>query len=336
MLGAMSELLRVHAPGRVNLIGDHTDYTGGLVFPMAIDRGTTFSGVYDPGVIHLTSDAADGEVSIALPYVADPSRFEPEWGGFVASMAREVGATRGVRGHLVSNIPSGAGLSSSAALECAIGLALGFDGTPLDLALTAQRAEQATTGVPTGIMDQYCIAAARAGHATLIDCNALTVEHVAVTDEVDIVVRFVAHRTLRGSEYHQRVIECERAEVDIGPLRLATLDDVERVTDDIARRRARHVITENQRVRDFAAALRRGDYIEAGRLMTDGHASLRDDFATSTDQMDAAVQGLIDHDGVFGARMTGGGFGGCLVAMCEPGAITDGWVVTASAGARLL
>lgn len=303
---------------------------------MAIDRGTTLTATPDDNTIQLTSADAEGRLDISLPFDGDPSEMTPQWGSFIAGMAQQLGATSGFRGHLVSDIPAGAGLSSSAALECAIGLALGFEGSALELAQTARRAEHSATGVPTGIMDQYCIAAAVKGHATLIDCHDLSVEQVAIPNEIDIVVRFVAHRTLLGSAYADRVDECARAEALIGPLRSATLDDVQRITDDLVLRRARHVVNENQRVRDFAAALRRADYVEAGRLMAEGHASLRDDFDTSTGQMDAAVDDLNATDGVFGARMTGGGFGGCLVAMCEPGAVRDGWLVTASAGARAL
>ena len=327
---------RVHAPGRVNLIGDHTDYTGGLVFPMAIDRGTTLTVNATGTRIDLTSDDADGAVNLDLPFTGDAATVRPRWGAYAAAVAHELGAEVGVTGHLTSTIPAGAGLSSSAALECAIGLALGFDGTPLELARLARRAEHTATGVPTGIMDQLCIAAGRAGHGTLIDCSTLTVEHVPVPDEIDVVVQFVAHRTLVGSAYSDRVAECARAEKEIGPLREADLADVRRIADPVVCRRARHVVTENRRVVEFADALRRADYRALGQLLAEGHASLRDDFDTSTDQMDAAVEDLTSRPGVFGARMTGGGFGGCLVALCEPGAIEDGWTVRASDGARVL
>ncbi len=316
------------------MIGEHTDHTGGLVFPMAIDRGTTLTYTTADDVIELTSDGAPGALSISLPFEGNPDTVEPHWGAYIAAMAAEIGATQGMRGHVVSDIPSGAGLSSSAALECAIGLALGFDGTSLELSQAAQRAEHRATGVPTGIMDQLSIASGVAGHATLIDCHSLDVTPYAVPDDIDVVVKFIVHRTLEGSEYGDRVAECQRAEDEIGPLRLASVDDVERITDDIAQRRARHVVTENQRVRDFAAALSRGGYDEVGRIMTEGHASLRDDFDVSTPQMDAAVESINAQSGVFGTRMTGGGFGGCIVAICEPGALTDGWVVAPSAGAR--
>lgn len=327
----------MHAPGRVNLIGDHTDYTGGLVFPMAIDRATTIEFEPNANRIVLDSDAEPSPVVVALPVTGDPRATTPSWGRYVAAMARELGATTGIRGSIRSDIPAGAGLSSSAALECAVGLALGFDGTPTELALAAQRAEHAATGVPTGIMDQLCIATATDGHATMIDCHTLDITPVPVPDDIEVVIEFVAHRTLVGSAYADRVAECSRAEAVIGPLRDATLDDVARARhhlDDIAWRRARHVVTENERVRAFASALVEGDHVRAGRLMVAGHESLRADFETSTADMDAAVERLTGRPGVFGARMTGGGFGGCVVALCEPGSLDSGWVVHASRGAR--
>ncbi len=327
----------VHAPGRVNLIGDHTDHTGGLVFPMAIDRGTTIRYTTGGDRIALTSDADPAPVELLLPLDVDPATATPAWGRYVAAMAAELGSTTGVRARVSSDIPAGAGLSSSAALECAVGLALGFRGSPTDLALAAQRAEHAATGVPTGIMDQLCIAAATAGHATMIDCHTLDITHVPIPDEVEVVVEFIAHRTLVGSAYADRVAECARAEAIVGPLRSATLDDLELARahlDDVAWRRARHVITENERVRAFADALGCGDFTLAGRLMTASHHSLRTDFDTSTPEMDTAVDHAVATPDVFGARMTGGGFGGCIVALCEPGSLSSGWIVNAARGAH--
>ncbi len=328
--------LTVHAPGRVNLIGDHTDYTGGLVFPMAIDRGTTIVGTERQGRIRLVSDQAEGTVEFELPFTGDPAGVRPRWGSYVASMARELGATAGIDGRVSSDIPVGAGLSSSHSLGCAVALALGFEGTPLELAEHAQRAEHAATGVPTGMMDQLCIAAATEGHATMIDCATFEVTQVPLAGDVEIVVVFVAHRTLEGSGYADRVAECERAESEIGPLRSATLDEAESIGDEIIRRRARHVVTETARVPEFADALASDDLHRAGALMVDSHRSLRDDYETSTAEMDAAVERIIGLDGVFGARMTGGGFGGCVVALAEPGALEEGWIVTPSAGARVI
>jgi len=329
----MTGRIVARAPGRVNLIGDHTDYTGGLVFPMAIDRWTEVGGSPADRIRLVSDDEADPVDIPAIVAPADVEHVEPRWGRFVAAVAAELHSGRGFDGHVSTTIPVGAGLSSSAALEVAVALALGFRGTPIELAQLARRAEHAATGVPTGIMDQLCIASARHGHATLIDCDTLEVTAVPVPDDVAIVVQFVAHRTLEGSEYPDRVRECARAEAVVGPLRVATLDDVARIDDEIVRCRARHVVTENARVTGFADALGRGDYVRAGNLMVASHRSLRDDFAVSTATMDRAVEHVLDQPGVFGARMTGGGFGGCVVALCRPGATVPGYRVRPVDGA---
>jgi galactokinase len=178
------------------------------------------------------------------------------------------------------------------------------------------------------------IAAGVAGHALLIDCGDVTIEPVEIPDDVDVVVQFVAQRALVASAYATRVAECATAESVIGPLRSATSADTARIADPVIRDRAQHVVTENQRVRDFAAALRAGDLAGAGSLMVDSHNSLRDLYLTSTPVMDAAVLQLTAQPGVYGARMTGGGFGGCVVALTRPGALADGWVVRAVDGAH--
>ena len=317
----------VRAPGRVNLIGDHTDYTGGLVLPMAIDRWTVIEGRPCDGRIDLDSSDEPAPASVPLPVAVDPSSIEPRWARYVAAMARELGSTVGIEGSVTTTIPIGSGLSSSAALLVATALALGADPEPTALAMAARRAEFAATGVPTGIMDQLCIASATEGHATLIDCHTLEVRHLPVPPEVSVVVRFVAPRTLEGSAYADRVAECARAEVEIGPLRLAAPSDAESIADPVVRRRARHVVTENARVKAFAEALTDRRFADAGTLMLDGHRSLAGDFGTSTREMDDAVAALASLPGVFGARMTGGGFGGCVVALCEAGASVPGWVV---------
>ena len=184
-----------------------------------------------------------------------------------------------------------------------------------DIALLCQRAEHIASGVPCGIMDQLCVAIGRPNTATLIDCHSLDVQHVAIPDEIEIVTRFVSHRTLVGSEYSERVEDCRQVEIIIGPLRSATINDLQKITDQRLLQRARHVITENQRVRDFAAALSRKDFTSAGAHMLASHRSLANDYETSNDQMNRAVQEMMSEPGFLGARMTGGGFGGCIVGL---------------------
>lgn len=318
--------MRTSAPGRVNLIGDHTDYTGGLVFPMAIDRWTTVEGTVADNTITLTSEDADGVVHLAIgaPFDAD---MQPSWGRYVSAVSSVVNPQQGINGNVSTTIPVGAGLSSSAALELAVAYALNDSISPTSLALLMQQAERIATGVPTGIMDQLCISSAREGYGTLIDCATLGITHIEIPTDVEFVVRFIAHRTLEGSEYSDRVRECADAEDIIGPLRNAELKSITSIDNPTIARRARHVISENQRVRDFTAAISNGDYVNAGHLMRESHASLSHNFSVSTPQMDAVVNELSDIPGVFGARMTGGGFGGCVVAMCSPGALADGWRV---------
>jgi galactokinase len=184
-------------------------------------------------------------------------------------------------------------------------------------------------------MDQLCISVAREHHAMLIDCSTLEVVYSPIPEECKIVVQFIAHRTLQGSEYRERVRQCNSAEAIIGPLRSASIDMLELIEDATISQRARHVITENQRVREFAQALASYDLQHAGQLMNEGHASLAHDFATSTSAMDKAVEEIQNIPGVFGARMTGGGFGGCVVALCTRDAHVPGWTLSAAGAARL-
>ena len=324
--------IHVRAPGRVNLIGDHTDYTGGLVMPMAINRWTEIRAIpADTISLHSDDEAEPAELQLEID---DPHHVEPHWARYVAGVVAEMRPYGGFIGTVATDIPIGAGLSSSAALELAVALALGFDGDALSLAQLCRRAEIRASGVPCGIMDQLVIAAGVADHALLIDCGDLTIEPVRIPDDVDIVVKFIAQRALVGSAYARRVAECETAESLIGPLRTTDLSDTSAIADPVIRARAQHVVSENQRVREFAAALRTGDLAAAGSLMVASHHSLRDLYATSTPVMDEAVEQLMSRPGVYGARMTGGGFGGCVVALTEPGAIDDGWVVRAVDGAH--
>lgn len=334
--------MRVHAiaPGRVNLIGDHTDYLGGLALPMAIDRATEVLGERGGDHVVLRSAELEGEVRLPVDAPLDTMLSlvgADHWGRYVAGVVAELRPTTGFEGALRSTVPVGSGLSSSAALEVAIALALGHDGTTRSLAELCQRAEQSASGVPCGIMDQLTSAAGIAGHALLMDFGHDTITPVPVPDDLDIVVVHSGEsRTLAGSAYATRRAECERAESLIGPLRSAALADLDGLTDPLLRRRAHHVITENQRVRTFAEALRARRAVEAGRLMVESHASLRDDFEVSTPTLDALVARLAATPGVHGARLTGAGFGGCVVAVTEPGALDLGWRVLPSEGARLL
>lgn len=236
--------------------------------------------------------------------------------GVVAELRPRVGAT----GTVTSDLPIGVGLSSSASLQIAVALALGFSGGATELARLCQRAEQRSSGVPCGVMDQMAIAHGVSGSALLLDCHDLSATPVEIPDDVAVVVvPSGQQRELAASAYAQRRDECARAEAAIGPLRLAGLDDVVRLDDPVLRRRARHVVSENARVRDFVAAIGEGRFAEAGTILDAGHASVRDDFEVTTPAVDATVRDVVSHRGVHGARMVGGGFGGVVVALCEPG-----------------
>jgi galactokinase len=321
----------------VNLIGDHTDYTGGLVLPMAIDRDTTITFQHSDEV-SLTSANFVGGVQFTLP-IDQPSTVRPTWGRYVAGVAtamHERGMhARGFTGTVSTEVPIGGGLSSSAALEVAAALAFGIDADAATIAAVCRRAEHLATDVPCGIMDQLTSVAGVKDHALLIDCHSLDVQPIALPDSLGVWVVEVSTRTLDGSEYPERVAQCTAAEREIGPLRLADLQMVERITDPLVRARARHVVTENERVRLFAQALGNGDAREAGILMYESHRSLSRDFATSTMKMDEAVDHYSRVPGVHGVRMTGGGFGGCVVIVADDDAIVDGMRVQAADGASL-
>lgn len=315
------------APGRVNLMGDHTDYTGGLVLPAAIDRYVEIAGQPGGDEVVLRSDQFDGVARLRVDIDrADVGSVEPSWARLAAAVVVELQPSHGFVGTVSSNVPAGAGLSSSAALELAVAVALGADtADPVALARLGQRAEHLARGVPTGIMDQLACAAGRAGHALLIDCEALTHAPIPLPDDVEIVVFHSGQaRDLAASAYAERVAECAAAEAVIGPLRTACAADVELLDDDVLRRRARHVVTENARVRATVAALEDDDAVAVGRLMGESHASLREDYEVSTPEVDELVARLAGSDGVLGARLTGAGFGGCVVALVRPGTQLDG------------
>jgi galactokinase len=326
--------VKSYAPGRVNLIGDHTDYAGGLALPMAIDLGTTVVGerVGERVVLRSHQQAEPAEVKLD---VDDPSAAEPPWARYVAGVVHEMRPSTGLIGVVDSTLPIGGGLSSSAALELSVALALGFEGSPDDLARLAQAAEQRASRVPCGLMDQLTSARGRAGHALLIDFSTLDVEYVPIPHDADIVVIDSGQpRALADSAYAERRDQVEAATKVLGPLRDLPLDELGRIDDVTVRRRAHHVLAENERVIAFAGAFASGDLETAGRLMTESHESLRENFEVSTEVLDSLVAGAVATKGVYGARLTGAGFGGCIVVLCEPGALADaGWHVTASAGA---
>jgi galactokinase len=333
-----ASVVRATAPGRVNLIGDHTDYTGGFVLPMAIDRSVVVEGRRGGRVVRLRSRSESGEAAFPLT-VENPGAIFPPWARYAAGVAKTVTPRVGFDGEIRSTVPVGAGLSSSAALSVAVALAFGFEGTALELAQACQTAEHVATGVPCGIMDQLASAAGVAGHSLLIDCAALSVSPVPMPEGVDVwVLRAGGPRRLVGSPYAERRAQCEAASAVVGPLRdVASVSALDVLDDALLRRRARHVVTENDRVRACADALRRGDIVSAGALMTESHVSLRDDFDVSTDALDAAVARLTSTPGVLGARLTGAGFGGSVVALAESGARVgeDAWRVVAVGGATV-
>jgi len=316
-------MTRWRAPGRVNLIGDHTDYCEGFVLPMAIDRACLVDATPSAdGRVRARSLQLDGDVDVAADGRDDPATIEPAWGRFVAGAVHELTArgarVPGVDLTVSSTVPAGSGLSSSSALSVALTMALadasGLALTQVDVARAALAAEVRATGVPGGLMDQLAAVFGSAGNALLIDCRSLAVEPIPLPAGVDvIVVHSGLPRTLAGSEYAERRAVCEAAATRLG---VATLRDatVDQVDDDP---RARHVVTENARVLALAAALRAGDLEALGPLLTASHASLRDDFEVSTPELDVLVDLLVEH-GALGARLTGAGFGGCVVALASP------------------
>ncbi|HEY8218416.1 MAG TPA: galactokinase family protein [Acidimicrobiia bacterium] len=336
----------VRAPARVNLIGEHTDYQQGLCLPIAIDREVVIQwrrniSPSDPrcaevpiaidrhcvvtarpagtGFVRASSQELAGTVTCRIDGTDDPARCQPRWGAYVAGAVQAMvarGATLpGADLSVSSSVPPGSGLSSSSALSVALVLALaGLAGTELarrDVAHAALDAEVRATGVRGGLMDQLASLFGVTGHALLIDCRDLSVEPIPLPRDVAVLV---AHcgvpRTLAGTEYGARRSATERAAAALGvrALRDASL---EQVHDD---RYARHVVTENARVERFADALRAGDIPTLGPLLLESHASLRDDFEVSTPELDALVDAFAD-SGALGARLTGAGFGGCVVAL---------------------
>jgi galactokinase len=325
------------APGRVNLIGEHTDYNGGFALPIALPQ-RTYAAVRrrDDGLLRAVSTSAAGSVIEVAMDAIEPGT-PRGWAAYLAgvcwAMRQEGYAVPGLDVAIASDVPVGAGLSSSAALECSLVAAvcdlLGLDLLENDAgraraAAWCQRAENEIAGAPTGGMDQAASMRATADHALLLDCRSGAVEQVPfdlrAQGLVLLVVDTRAEHTLVDGRYGDRRSVCEAAAATLG---LATLGEVDsadldaaldRLSDDISRARVRHVVTEIQRVRDCVEAMRRNHFDEVGRLFVASHASLRDDYEVSCRELDLAVETALQ-SGALGARMTGGGFGGSAIAL---------------------
>jgi galactokinase len=313
----------------VNLIGEHTDYNDGFVLPVAIDRAMWIAfRPRDDRLLGLESLDTDSATALELDDL--PTSKAGSWVDYVVGVAWALGEaglrpTRGLEGMMSGDVPQGAGLSSSAALELATARALAavsdLPWQPAEMAQLAQRAENEWVGVNCGIMDQLISAAGVAGHALLIDCRSLDTRAVPLPSDVAVVVLDTAtRRGLVDSEYNERRARCERAAAQFGVRALRDVDEhlfAERADtlDEVTRRRARHVVMENGRVLAAAEALGAGDAERVGELMTESHRSLRDDFQVSRAELDAMVEIALAEEGCYGARMTGAGFGGCAVAL---------------------
>jgi galactokinase len=330
------------APGRVNLIGEHTDYNGGFVLPMAIERETIVcAAVRKDREIRVYSVNLNAEGKVDLN--ASEQKRRGSWLDFIEGTARILErnslSLHGADLLISSDIPTGAGLSSSAALEISVGLALSeISGYTIDrkiLALAGQQTEHEFVGANVGIMDQFISALGEKEHALLIDCRSLEAKQIPfLTNETAVVIcdSNVKHE-LSASEYNVRRAECERGvEIlrgflpEIKQLRDIGIEDFEKYAEhlpEIIMRRCRHVITENARTLKAAEALKKGNFTEFGRLMWLSHESLRDDYEVSCKELDLLVEIARNCDGVLGARMTGGGFGGSTVNLVRREILED-------------
>ena len=328
----MTDVRRWDVPGRVNLIGEHLDYNGGPVLPLAIDRSVTVKArSRDDGTVNVWSDLP-GAAKVSFPTTVQPGDVDG-WASYVAgtiwSLAERGHTIPGADLVIESRLPSGAGLSSSAATTCGVAsalndlLGLGLDVTTI--ALVAQQSESGFVGAPVGLMDQLAVLHGTAGHAVLIDTAVTphTTTPVALGWEEDgLVLAVIAtgvHHALADGEYAARREECERAAAELGLewLAQAGLDATVRLEDETLKARTRHVLTETARVRGAVNAVARRAWPQLGTILTASHASLRDDFQVSCAELDVAVEAALEA-GALGARMTGGGFGGSAIALVAP------------------
>jgi galactokinase len=320
------------APGRVNLIGEHTDYNLGFVLPIALDLAT-FVTAKPAADGHLTIHSEAHGETWDWPITLIPHlQRQGHWTDYPIGVARELLK----RGHAIqpqrlsihSTVPEGAGLSSSAALEVSIALAL-LAGTPIDkllLAQLCQAAERDFVGMPAGIMDQYISVFGEKDAAVKIDCRSLTHELVRLPQTVSILaVNSMVKHELGQSAYRVRVEECATAAdaLHVASLRDAVMAQIESTPmPNVVMRRARHIVSENARVQLFVNACARGDLDRMGRLFYESHVSMRHDYEITCEEVDFLVQSAKGIEGVYGARMTGGGFGGCTVNLVRPDAVT--------------
>jgi galactokinase len=310
------------APGRINLIGEHTDYNGGFVLPCAVDRRVAVA--IGRGGDELYSTDFDEARPVS-------KKKDSSWADYPRGVAQAIGEAAGeigdFRAVFAGDVPQGAGLSSSAAIEAATALALdalfGLGIGRKDLAVLCQRAENEFVGVQSGIMDQYASLLCEEGAALLVDCRSLEAETVPLDlTKVGLALLVCDTRVERGladTGYNDRRAACERAAKILGveQLRDARKKDLQRLSGEELKR-ARHIVSENTRVLEGVAALRAENFRELGRLMYASHASMRDDFEISTPELDAFV-GLAQQSGAPGARLTGAGFGGCAIALVQDG-----------------
>ena len=338
--GDDNDLQVVMAPGRVNLIGEYTDFNEGFVFPMTVDRGV-YVGIRERDDQRVRVKSIRFGELIDYP-LADFEKPEPgHWSCYVLGVVEELRllglVSHGFDAVIDGNLNLAAGLSSSAALETAMALALqslfGFDMSRVDVATLCQRVEHRYANVMCGIMDQFASGLGRSNHALLLDCRTLS--HVNIPTNLDeyriVIISSEVKRELASSAYNERRAQCEEGvalfrqhDPTIASLRDVTPDLFDAYGDqlsDVAYRRCRHVITENARVLDASAALAAGDLTEFGRLMTASHNSLRDDFEVSCAELDCLVDIANGAKGVLGSRMTGAGFGGCTVTLIHMDAI---------------
>lgn len=328
------------APGRVNMMGEHTDYNQGLVCPMALEMAC-YAAVAPASHGNLRVYSANLGETREWP-VADLASTQPhrDWGDYIGGVAVELNragfSVMACDLYLESDVPSGAGLSSSASVEVATAFALlaSREMEKLEIAKLCQRAESRFVGMPCGIMDQYASVFGQRDSAIQIDCRTLESEPVHLPHNLRVVVvnSMVKHE-LGTSAYRQRVAECQDAVTAIRRLNPAVqslrdvtpefLAEIQDSIPDVPFKRARHVATDNARVIEFAAAARKGDLDEMGRLFIASHRSAQYDYEISCEELDFLVNTAVKLDGVYGGRMTGGGFGGCTVNLLEPEAVAN-------------